>query len=350
MKFYQFAIAQLFVILSVLFYTGCSETECCTVDELVEHYTLEELEELYSILLDSSMSKDDKGSQELMEVSQFIKIDSVQLAIKVIYGPDDRVDVYQEEDEAKLGNARGVLALVKKNKLVKMVNGTYDLRGNTFGKDKNLCNDAGEAFYNQPISAFCTAFAVGPNTIVTAGHCIKSLSDLSGIRFVFDFKANGKDDFKTNFNANHVFTAKRIIARQHNPGRSTDYAIIETNETIPADRILSLNTSTNISNDQGLYVIGHPVGLPMKIAGGAEVRENENPLYFVANLDTYGGNSGSPVFNSETHQVEGILVRGETDFIKIGNCKVSNACPTSGCRGEDVSRNSQFMAHLGLNI
>ena len=39
-----------------------------------------------------------------------------------------------------------------------------------------------------------------------------------------------------------------------------------------------------------------------------------NLYYFTANLDTYRGNSGSPVFNAITHKVEGVLVRGEQDF------------------------------------
>jgi hypothetical protein len=62
----------------------------------------------------------------------------------------------------------------------------------------------------------------------------------------------------------------------------------------------------------------------------------------VANLDTYGGNSGSPVFNATNHQVEGILVRGENDFVTNGSCYVSLVCPTTGCRGEDVTRCSEW--------
>ncbi len=89
-------------------------------------------------------------------------------------------------------------------------------------------------------------------------------------------------------------------------------------------------------------MIGHPVGLPTKFAGEAVVRSNQQSAFFVANLDTYGGNSGSPVFNSDTHEVEGILVRGETDFVPQGGCNVSLVCPTSGCRGEDCTRTTEF--------
>ena len=69
-------------------------------------------------------------------------------------------------------------------------------------------------------------------------------------------------------------------------------------------------------------------------------------LFRSLHLDTYGGNSGSPVFNAATHEVEGILVRGETDFTSNGTCNVSLVCPTSGCRGEDVTRATEFAGLL----
>ena len=72
------------------------------------------------------------------------------------------------------------------------------------------------------------------------------------------------------------------------------------------------------------------------------MRDNSPSGHFVANLDAYGGNSGSPVFNSDTHEVEGVLVRGDTDFVLQGGCRVSLVCPTTGCRGEDCTRVTEF--------
>ena len=66
----------------------------------------------------------------------------------------------------------------------------------------------------------------------------------------------------------------------------------------------------------------------------------------MANLDTYGGNSGSPVFNAQNNKVEGILVRGETDFVSNGQCNVSLVCPSTGCRGEDVTRATVWSAKV----
>lgn len=78
--------------------------------------------------------------------------------------------------------------------------------------------------------------------------------------------------------------------------------------------------------------------MALKVAENAFVRYNSNSSCITCNLDIYGGNSGSPIFNSETHEVEGILVRGETDFEASGNCNVSLICPTTSCRGEDITR------------
>jgi len=99
-----------------------------------------------------------------------------------------------------------------------------------------------------------------------------------------------------------------------------------------------LDTQNNIA------VIGHPSGIPLKIASNAVVLRNEvDAPYFVTNLDTFGSNSGSPVINMDTYQVEGILVRGMTDYILSGDgsCVQVNRCPESGgadCSGENVTK------------
>jgi hypothetical protein len=81
----------------------------------------------------------------------------------------------------------------------------------------------------------------------------------------------------------------------------------------------------------------------MKIAPNASVRSNVFVDYFGANLDAFGGNSGSPVFNENTGEVEGILVRGYQDYGWNGSCYVSNVCPNNGCPGfAEVTRVTLF--------
>jgi hypothetical protein len=93
-------------------------------------------------------------------------------------------------------------------------------------------------------------------------------------------------------------------------------------------------------------MIGNPVGLPTKVAGGATVRNNNPSKYFEANVDAYGGNSGSAVLNARDLKIEGLLVRGNPDFVYAGGCVASNQCPDTGCPGwEEVTRTTEF-AHL----
>ena len=94
-------------------------------------------------------------------------------------------------------------------------------------------------------------------------------------------------------------------------------------------------------------VIGHPSGLPTKVAEGASVRSVDT-AFFTANLDTYGGNSGSAVFNSLSGEVEGILVRGETDYVfdNERSCHSSYHCGDDECSGEDVVKISEVLKHL----
>lgn len=329
-------------LLIIVFLSSCKIEKSKTVEELNEKYTLEELEDLYWIKQDSLVVVEE--DMNLQEESTLIEVDTILEAMKVIYGPDDRLDFYQEQNPEKIKNVEGVVALVWKWDLVQDESGMYKLNTQNFGESQNLCST--EKFTNQPIGAFCSGFAVDQNTIVTAGHCFNTDSDLEDIRFIFGFKVNSSNDINVTFSPNAIFSAKRLISKKLDSARGKDYAIIETNELIPLSQVLELTSNAKIPDSEEVYVIGHPVGLPLKIAGGAFVRDNSNTDYFVANLDTYGGNSGSPVFNGTTHKVEGILVRGEVDFKSQGQCNVSHPCPNTGCRGEDVTRVSQFKEFL----
>jgi hypothetical protein len=139
----------------------------------------------------------------------------------------------------------------------------------------------------------------------------------------------------------NIYRGIAILEREE-VGTGADYALVRLDRQAAGRPALAVRRTGKIDPNQAVYVMGHPSGLPLKYAPGAFVRDNANVNFFVANLDTYGGNSGSPVFNADEGMVEGILVRGDTDFVRVGNCYVSNVCPTTGCRGEDVTRTTVF--------
>lgn len=257
---------------------------------------------------------------------------------KGIYGTDDRVDVFQLPAGANKDDVDSVVALFRDTDITDNGDGTSTLSTIKFATAKNLC--ASERFREQPVGAFCSGFLVAPDVIATAGHCANS-GDVTTVRFVFGFRMKDATTATTVIKNSEIYKGVKIIGREE-VGDGPDWALVRIDRPVTNHRIARIRRSGKIGDTQALHVIGHPVGLPTKFAGGAAVRSNTPDTFFVANLDTYGGNSGSPVFNSNTHEVEGILVRGETDFVSSGGCNVSLVCPSTGCRGEDSTRTTVF--------
>jgi hypothetical protein len=256
---------------------------------------------------------------------------------EVIYGVDDRVDIFQITDAALLEDADCVVALFDAADVIAGGDGTSTLRTVGYGTSRNLC--AGEPFSDQPTGAFCSGFLVGSDLVATAGHCVDppNTPSLANIRFVFGFRMVDATTAPGPIPNGEIYSGAQLVGRELDQ-TGIDWALVRLDRPVTNHRPAPIRRRRRIRADAEVHVIGHPVGLPAKLAGGATVRDNTPRPFFVANLDTYGGNSGSAVFNSSTHRVEGILVRGERDFVRSGNCNVSLVCPTTGCRGEDVTR------------
>jgi hypothetical protein len=258
---------------------------------------------------------------------------------RVVYGVDNRRDLYKVTNAKVRKAAESVVALVEKKDLVAGQRGQWELKTTSYRDDYKLCSS--EVFSSQPLGCFCSGFLVGPDVVATAGHCVTSDADLGHIRFVFGFRMKNETSATTVFAEKDVYEGVELLGRRMTEGQ-TDWALVRMDRQVTGRSPVSFRTAGKIAAAQSLFVIGHPCGLPLKFADGASVRHNSAKPFFVANLDTYGGNSGSPVFNAKNYQVEGILVRGENDFVKKDACYVSLVCPTTGCRGEDVTRATEW--------
>ncbi len=256
---------------------------------------------------------------------------------RAIYGTDNRQDIFQVEPRELVALADAVVALVEAPKLRARGTGRYRLTTTTYQDDYELCD--GEPFASQPLGCFCTGFLVAPDVIATAGHCVRSSKGARRTRFVFGFRMLDRDRARTEFAARDVYRGTELLARQEE-GNGADWALVQLDRPVVGRTPLRVRSSGKIADDRAVFVIGHPSGLPAKLADGANVRSNRRRDFFVANLDTYGGNSGSPVFDRRTRVVEGILVRGEQDYVARGDCYVSLVCPDGGCQGESVTRST----------
>jgi hypothetical protein len=256
------------------------------------------------------------------------------------YGVDDRKDIFELSGE-NLADADSVVALFPDYQVKDFGDGTSALLTVNYGDYYNLCPS--ERFREQPIGSFCSGVLVAPDVIATAAHCITGEIELQNIRFVFGYRMRDESTPELVINNSEIYHGVEVIAwQQDNSG--ADWALIRLDRIVVNHRIAQIRASGTISNRQALHFIGHPKGLPAKFAGGGTVRENRYRGFFIENLDAYGGNSGSPVFNSTTHVVEGLHVAGKKEqFIKQGNCWVSGVCPEAGCSGGLTVRTTELV-------
>lgn len=126
-------------------------------------------------------------------------------------------------------------------------------------------------------------------------------------------------------------------------GGKGDYGILKLDRSVVGYKPYS-KINQNIQKGDALTLIGHPVGLPKKTDKGGEVTL-AGPLIIRGTVDSFGGNSGSPVFDANGLLV-GILVGGSQDFDNNKGCDVSNICPG----GEDCESLGEYIVPICVPI
>ncbi len=265
---------------------------------------------------------------------------------KVIYGKDNRKDLYEVTNPMHLKLADSTVVLVKTGDISPASSGEMKIKADSFEETMNVCKQ--EKYSDQPSGGFCSGSLIGKNLMLTAGHCITSMSDCQSTKFVFGYGVTKKGKYPSRVPADDVVGCKNIIYRIQD-GSGADFALIELDRNITNHEPLKLAKRTinnELNKGEQLLMIGHPAGIPTKVDDGAKVRDTSARGYLVANTDSYGGNSGSAVFNLKTGEIEGVLVRGETDYLYQDGCYVSNVCKEEGCRGEDITKISAVIEKL----
>ena len=248
-----------------------------------------------------------------------------------LYGDDGRQDPLFVTDRVVRGYFGSVAAIIPMVLLHdKGDHWTLDQHPLT---EQQICPH--QRFANEPSAADCTAFVVAPNLLATAAHCF----DVSGtfeIRYVFGFRRHFLAMPRT-FPAGDVYEPESTDI--HCAQNGVEWALVKLKRPIANAVVLPRRASGKIAKDAALTMLGYPSGVPLKYATGASVRTTvDSEGTFLANLDSFHGNSGSPVFN-EDHVLEGILAAGEDDWTEpMCGCRRPLPCRDDECRGETVVR------------
>ncbi len=259
---------------------------------------------------------------------------------KVVYGEDNRVFVEDTTNELFKKLAHSTAVQIKSNKIKSLDDDGQFYSINPEKLKDSFINACEDESYSDVVNAGnCSGFLVGEDLLVTAGHCVRSESACHDGVWAFNYESSVLGDGHV-LPAADVYKCKEIVNQSLSHVSKNDFALIRLDRKVKGREALKVRTSGRVSIGTELVVIGHPSGLPKIVADGAQVRDDQNDFFFKANLDTFGGNSGSAVFNAETGVVEGILVRGERDYYldQEAGCNRVYKCEDDGCRGEDVTR------------
>lgn len=286
---------------------------------------------LFSLLLSSRLM-----------ASPLFKLDFPFDRTDMIYGNDDRYEVAEYAEPRFIDKAKSVALKVSNRKLAENRDNPLLINFATRKLKQvvpQICSD--ERFINQISLGDCSGFLISPTQLVTAGHCMMTEADCAESKWVFDFKAD-----TTVLKKSNVYSCKKIVTQKYlySKMQINDYAVIELDRVVFGRTPLEYRKHGYVDHETPLLIIGHPLGLPMKITDGGRVAgmndiERESKIrsfflrknYFTANIDSYAGNSGSPVLNYETGKVEGILIQGADDFIfnNVRNCLESRRLSNS---------------------
>lgn len=237
---------------------------------------------------------------------------------KAIYGEDSREEAYLSSNPLHREVSLSVAARISRGAILTQTETETHLRNATLS-DIGICEN--EQFAEQHAVSACTGFLVGSKYLVTAGHCV--INGCGSEMWAFDYALNDKDQKLVTLQNKNIYYCKQVVSHALSAfPLKKDYALIELDREVTDRKPLRLSTKKP-KKGTSLFVVGTPTGLPLKVATGSVKSKGIIATYFRTNLDTFAGNSGSPVFNEESGKVEGILVRGQEDYERSMGCLAS---------------------------
>lgn len=225
---------------------------------------------------------------------------------RIIYGSDDRIEASQAHDPVAVRAAACSAALIDASRLDLSDANAVKISAPTLSARFGLCS--GERFEQQITAASCSATLIAPDLVLTAGHCVTATS-CGSLRVVFGYQV-AADGSLAPVSAEQVHACSAIVARTF--ASDVDYAVVRLDRPVRAELPPLKVGKLPLAQGRPLLIAGNPSGLPLKVTGGAQVTDGRAATrdFFVSDLDSFPGNSGSGVFAADTGELLGVLARG----------------------------------------
>ena len=185
--------------------------------------------------------------------------------------------------------------------------------------------------------AVCTAFLVGDDLMLTAGHCVQpdggdetdadgnTIGWCSDVTIAFGYDRVAGRASNTVIRRSDQYGCQEIVARQRTG--DLDYALVRTDRAVIGHHRLRLRRSGTVSSGTSVVLPAHPLGLALKVDAlgavvtaetGCSTSATSNCLV-ESNYNSNGGSSGAPLINRLTGLVEAIHFAGPRDELIAAN-------------------------------
>lgn len=260
--------------------------------------------------------------------------------VGAIYGKDDR-ELISSSSPAAIKKLASSVAMIVTIDNLEIGFFRTTIRAKSLKDNLNMC--VSENFVTRPSVSNCTGFLVAPDIVATAGHCFQNEEDCATKKIIFNIDSQNQNRNGYAVLSKNVYSCKEIITSVSSD--DYDFALIRLDKV--TKRIpLKLNLRSKIDNNATVFMIGHPLGLPLIYSKNSVISDNSSAAIFKTSLDSFEGNSGSPVFNSKTLEVEGILVNGQEDFVQDSELECYRNKTYEGAGGEGVTRSQELLFFL----
>lgn len=176
-------------------------------------------------------------------------------------------------------------------------------------------------FAEDPTPCQATAFLVGKDLVLTAGHCINE-SNFKKLKLVFGLQmaqpTTAKKFNKQKLLATRVYEIIEVISLNtfREPGaervQDVDWSLCKINRSVEDVDPLEIGEDEDLAISKKICTIGHPDGLLLQISSGA-ISAISDQIFF-SPITGFKGTSGSPAIDLLTGKILGIAIRGFLDY------------------------------------